>query len=61
MPAWNPAPWTPAPWNLVDDALAALDAAHVQGDVAAVLGALALLVDNLPANALAAPSGCGTF
>lgn len=45
----------------MDDALAALDAAHVQGDVAAVLGALALLVDNLPANALAAPSGCGTF
>lgn len=45
----------------MDDALAAVDPAHVQGDVVAVLDELARLVDNLPVDALDAPSGCGSW
>ncbi len=42
------------------DALAAVDAAHVQADAAAALDALAALVDNVSAADLDRPSGCGT-
>ena len=43
------------------DALAAVDAAHVQADAAAVLDALAALVDNVSAADLDRPSGCGDW
>lgn len=44
----------------MDDALGAVDPAHVQTDVAAVLDALTVVVDNLPTD-LDGPSGCGDW